>query len=164
MVSLIKFINDKYCTAFRSSSLLRKLLAVQLGSWVCGIVVFFFRIDYTVTTTALRENKNSVKFSKKKYLTLLPQCITCYLTAYWCWKEPILASFPFLGLLHKRSPLIISPRLLFRKMIVSQLELGPPTEISLFRFKLFFRSVFWAKKLGFFSFGVYYGLQIFRFF
>ena len=37
----------KYCTAFKSHSLSR--IVVSYSSWVCRIVVFFFRFDYTVT-------------------------------------------------------------------------------------------------------------------
>ena len=40
-----------------------------------------------IFTTALR-NKKYVKFSKKKNLTLLPQCVACYLTAYFDEKSP----------------------------------------------------------------------------
>ena len=45
------------------------------------------RVCMGIFTTALR-NKKYVKFSKKKNLTLLPQCVACYLTAYFDEKSP----------------------------------------------------------------------------
>ena len=39
-----------------------------------------------------------------KFLTLLPQGLACYLTAYYVKKEPVLASYPFLSLLRRRNP------------------------------------------------------------
>ena len=45
------------------------------------------RVCMGIFTTALR-NKKYVKFSKKKDLTLLPQCVACYLTAYFDEKSP----------------------------------------------------------------------------
>ena len=39
-----------------------------------------------------------------KFLTLLPQGIACYLTAYYVKKEPVLASYPFLSLIRRRKP------------------------------------------------------------
>ena len=47
-----------------------------------------------IFTTALR-NKKIGQILNKKYLTLLPQCIACHLTACNAEKNP---SFPFLGL------------------------------------------------------------------
>ena len=45
---------------------------------VCNIVTYNYKF-----TTALR-NKNEIKFSIKiSHLTVLPQCIACYLTAYY---------------------------------------------------------------------------------
>ena len=45
------------------------------------------RVCMGIFTTALR-NKKYVKFSKKKYLTLLPQCVACYQTTYFDEKSP----------------------------------------------------------------------------
>ena len=45
------------------------------------------RVCMGIFTTALR-NKKIRQILKKKYLTLLPQCIACYLTAYFDEKNP----------------------------------------------------------------------------
>ena len=45
------------------------------------------RVCMGIFTTALR-NKQNTSNSQKKYLTLLPQCIICYLTAYFDEKSP----------------------------------------------------------------------------
>ena len=52
-----------------------------------------------IFTTALRNKKNSVQFSLKiPHLTsTMPRLLSDRLL---CWKEPILASYPFLGVLH----------------------------------------------------------------
>ena len=41
------------------------------------------RVCMGIFTTALRNRKLSQILKKKKNLTLLPQCIACYLTAYY---------------------------------------------------------------------------------
>ena len=57
-----------------------------------------------IFTTALR-NKKYVKFSKKKNLTLLPQCVACYLTAYFDEKSPFKRVVYFeVFNVHKKSP------------------------------------------------------------
>ena len=51
MVCLIKFINDKYCTAFRSRFLVKNItrrFIKWLSFWDCSV---FCRLDYTVTST-----------------------------------------------------------------------------------------------------------------
>ena len=142
------------------------------------------RVCMGIFTTALR-NKKYVKFSKKKNLTLLPQCVACYLTVYFDEKSPFKRVVYFeVSNVHKKSfsyerwkprngqlakmrsfhqskrsdnkkygvevrwgiflriwriflflrvvvnipiqTLIIPPWLLLHKMIISQLELGPP--------------------------------------
>ena len=45
------------------------------------------RVCVGIFTTALRNKKNTSN-SQKKYLTLLPECIICYLTAYFDEKSP----------------------------------------------------------------------------
>ena len=63
------------------------------------------RVCMGIFTTALR-NKKYVKFSKKKNLTLLPQCVACYLTAYFDEKSPFKQVVYFeVFNVHKKSPL-----------------------------------------------------------
>ena len=58
-----------------------------------------------IFTTALR-NKKIRQILKKKYLTLLPQCIICYLTAYFDEKSPFKRVVHFeVFNVHKKSPL-----------------------------------------------------------
>ena len=54
--------------------------------------------------------KKYVKFSKKKYLTLLPQRIACYLTAYFDEKSPFerVVHFEVFNV-HKKSPRLNTP-------------------------------------------------------
>ena len=54
------------------------------------------RVCTGIFTTALRKQKYS-QILNRKYLTFLPQCITCRLTA--CWHEAILETYPFLEFL-----------------------------------------------------------------
>ena len=61
-----------------------------------------------------------------KYLTLLPQRIACYLTAYFDEKSPFerVVHFEVFNVHKKRALLLLAA--LLRKMIISQVELGPP--------------------------------------
>ena len=61
-----------------------------------------------IFTTALKNNKNTVKFSIKipHRTSTVHRLLSDRLL---CWKEPILASHPSLGLLHKRSPRLHTP-------------------------------------------------------
>ena len=114
---------------------------------------------FTIALIPLRNKKKIQSNSQYKYLTLLPQCIACYLTVYYvnnpemdnslnwvlfnvvsgqitrdaCWKVKYVywefdCIFLFLKVVVNIpiQTLIISPWLLFRKMIISQLELGLP--------------------------------------
>ena len=67
------------------------------------------RVCMGIFTTALR-NKKYVKFSKKKNLTLLPQCVACYLTAYFDEKSPFKRVVYFeVFNVHKKSPRLNTP-------------------------------------------------------
>ena len=61
------------------------------------------RVCLGIFTTALRNEKKKVKFSIK--IPHIPQCIACYLVYF-------------------------SYALLLRKMVISQLEVGPPLVIG----------------------------------
>ena len=67
------------------------------------------RVCMGIFTTALR-NKKYVKFSKKKNLTLLPQRVACYLTAYFDEKSPFKRVVHFeVFNVHKKSPRLNTP-------------------------------------------------------
>ena len=63
-----------------------------------------------IFTTALR-NKKIRQILKKKYLTLLPQRIACYLTAYFDEKNPFWRVVHFgVFYVHKKSPYVHKKR------------------------------------------------------
>ena len=67
------------------------------------------RVCMRIFTTAIR-NKKIRQILKKKYLTLLPQRITCYLTAYFDEKSPFerVVHFEVFNV-HKKSPRLNTP-------------------------------------------------------
>ena len=71
---------DNYITGGPSSSC--EMIILRNNSHG-GII----RVCMGIFTTALR-NKQNTSNSQKKYLTLLPQCIICYQTAYFDEKSP----------------------------------------------------------------------------
>ena len=71
---------DNYTTGGPSSSCEMTILRRNSHGGIMRVCMGIF-------TTALRNKKNTSN-SQKKYLTLLPQCIICYQTAYFDEKSP----------------------------------------------------------------------------
>ena len=98
---------------YTGSELENKRIHLPTGgpSSSCEIIILpnnshggIIRVCMGIFTTALR-NKKYVKFSKKKNLTLLPQCVACYLTAYFDEKSPFKRVVYFeVFNVHKKSP------------------------------------------------------------
>ena len=75
----------------------------------CEMIIFrnkshseIIRVCMGIFTAALR-NKKIESNSQYKYLTLLPKCIACYLTAYYVEKNPFQRVIYYLGLLIKEA-------------------------------------------------------------
>ena len=65
------------------------------------------RVCKGIFTTALR-NKKISKNSHQKYLTLLPQCVACYLAAYYVEGNPFKRVVHFeVFYVHKKSPFLM---------------------------------------------------------
>ena len=78
------FVKFAYCCAGGPSFSCEMIILRNNGHG--GII----RVCMGIFTTALRNKKNTSNSQKKKYLTLLPQRIACYLTAYFDEKNAFL--------------------------------------------------------------------------